>query len=174
MDLKNKETQLFETLTKLDSIADLIKNSKEENSYLKDLSSNLEREKEELRQKSKSLEHEKNSILEELKIFENKLNAHDSGNQELFNKIDLIEKENLIIKDDLFKMQKELEDSRYKVIETANINKNLQEEVNATQTELQATKEQLEEILKNKKMFVKKIDELSQETDAMLGEFDKW
>jgi len=27
---------------------------------------------------------------------------------------------------------------------------------------------------KNKKMFVKKIDELSQETDAMLGEFDKW
>ena len=36
------------------------------------------------------------------------------------------------------------------------------------------TKEQLEQILKNKKMFVKKIDELSQETDAMLGEYEKW
>lgn len=34
-EFKNKETQLFETLTKLDSIADLIKNSKEESSYLK-------------------------------------------------------------------------------------------------------------------------------------------
>ena len=53
-------------------------------------------------------------------------------------------------------------------------NKNLKEEVNSVQTELQSTKEQLEQILKNKKMFVKKIDELSQETDAMLGEFDKW
>jgi len=71
-------------------------------------------------------------------------------------------------------METELEDSRYKVIETDNLNKNLKQEVNATQTELQVTKEQLEEILKNKKMFVKKIDELSQETDAMLGEFDKW
>ena len=60
MNLKNKETQLFETLTKLDSIADLIKNSKEESSYLKKLSSQLEKEKEELHQKSKNLEQEKN------------------------------------------------------------------------------------------------------------------
>ena len=54
MNLKNKETQLFETLTKLDSIADLIKNSKEESSYLKKLSSQLEKEKEELRIKNKN------------------------------------------------------------------------------------------------------------------------
>ena len=76
--------------------------------------------------------------------------------------------------DRLKKMETELEDSRYKVVESENLNKNLKEEVDAKQTELQVTKEQLEEILKNKKMFVKKIDELSQETDAMLGEFDKW
>ena len=38
MNLKNKETQLFESLNKLDSIADLIKTSKEESSYLKKLS----------------------------------------------------------------------------------------------------------------------------------------
>jgi septal ring factor EnvC (AmiA/AmiB activator) len=71
-------------------------------------------------------------------------------------------------------MEAELEESRYKITETENINKNLKEEVNSVQNELQSTKEQLEEILKNKKMFVKKIDELSQETDAMLGEFEKW
>ena len=71
-------------------------------------------------------------------------------------------------------MEAELKESRYKIEETENINKNLKEEVNFVQTELQSTKEQLEQILKNKKMFVKKIDELSQETDAMLGEFDKW
>ena len=45
MNLKNKETQLFESLSKLDSIADLIKDSKEESSYLKKLSSQLEKEK---------------------------------------------------------------------------------------------------------------------------------
>ena len=50
----------------------------------------------------------------------------------------------------------------------------MKEEVSSVQSELQSTKEQLEQILKNKKMFVKKIDELSQETDAMLGEFEKW
>ena len=71
-------------------------------------------------------------------------------------------------------METELEESRYKITETENINKNLTEEVNSAQSELKSTKEQLEQILKNKKMFVKKIDELSQETDAMLGEFDKW
>ena len=71
-------------------------------------------------------------------------------------------------------METELEESRYKITETENINKNLIEEVNSAQSELKSTKEQLEQILKNKKMFVKKIDELSQETDAMLGEFDKW
>ena len=81
---------------------------------------------------------------------------------------------NEIIKDELFKMETELEESRYKITETENINKNLTEEVNSAQSELKSTKEQLEQILKNKKMFVKKIDELSQETDAMLGEFDKW
>ena len=48
MNLKNKETQLFESLNKLDSIADLIKNSKEESSYLKKLSSQLEKEKDEI------------------------------------------------------------------------------------------------------------------------------
>ena len=48
MNLKNKETQLFESLNKLDSIADLIKTSKEESSYLKKLSHQLEKEKEEL------------------------------------------------------------------------------------------------------------------------------
>ncbi len=42
MNLKNKETQLFESLNKLDSIADLIKTSKEESSYLKKLSHQLE------------------------------------------------------------------------------------------------------------------------------------
>ena len=57
---------------------------------------------------------------------------------------------------------------------SVNITKNLKEAVNSVQSELQSTKEQLDQILKNKKMFVKKIDELSQETDAMLGEFDKW
>ena len=72
MNLKNKETQLFETLNKLDSIADLIKNSKEESSYLRKLSSQLEKEKEELNQKSKNLELEKNSIIDELKVFEQK------------------------------------------------------------------------------------------------------
>ena len=97
MNLKNKETQLFETLTKLDSIADLIKNSKEESSYLKKLSSQLEKEKEELNQKSKNLEQEKDGIINELKIFEQKLNNQDSGNHELLNKIDLIEKDNLSI-----------------------------------------------------------------------------
>ena len=71
-------------------------------------------------------------------------------------------------------MEAEFKESRYKIEEIENINKNLKKEVNSVQTELQSTKEQLEQILKNKKMFVKKIDELSQETDAMLGEFDKW
>jgi len=78
------------------------------------------------------------------------------------------------LQNELAKMEAELKESRYKIEETENINKNLKEEVNSVQTELQSTKEQLEQILKNKKMFVKKIDELSQETDAMLGEFDKW
>ena len=93
MNLKNKETQLFESLNKLDSIADLIKNSKEESSYLKKLSSQLEKEKEELNLKSKNLEQEKDSIINELKVFEQKLNNQDSGNRELVNKIDLIENE---------------------------------------------------------------------------------
>jgi len=113
MNLKNKETQLFETLTKLDSIADLIKNSKEESSYLKKLSSQLEKEKEELHQKSKNLEQEKDGIINELKVFEQKLNNQDSGNHELLNKIDLIEKENQTIKDELIKKEAELEESRY-------------------------------------------------------------
>ena len=103
MNLKNKETQLFETLTKLDSIADLIKNSKEESSYLKKLSFQLEKEKEELHLKSKNLEQEKNGIINELKVFEQKLNNQDSGNHELLNKIDLIEKENQTIKYELIK-----------------------------------------------------------------------
>ena len=94
MNLKNKETQLFESLNKLDSIADLIKTSKEESSYLKKLSHQLEKEKEELHQKSKNLEQEKNNIINELKVFEEKLNNQDAGNYELLNKIDLIEKEN--------------------------------------------------------------------------------
>ena len=51
-------------------------------------------------------------------------------------------------------METELEESRYKITETENINKNLKEEINSVQNELQSTKEQLEEILKNKKMFV--------------------
>ena len=59
MNLKNKETQLFETLNKLDSIADLIKNSKEESSYLKKLSSQLEKEKDELHLKSKKFRSRK-------------------------------------------------------------------------------------------------------------------
>ncbi len=125
MNLKNKETQLFETLNKLDSIADLIKNSKEESSYLKKLSSQLEKEKDELHLKSKNLEVEKVSIIHELKVFEQKLNNQDSGNQELLNKIDLIEKENQTINDQLHKMEVELEESRYKITETENINKNL-------------------------------------------------
>ena len=48
-------------------------------------------------------------------------------------------------------MEVELEESRYKITETENINKNLKEEVNSVQNELQSTKEQLEEILKNKR-----------------------
>ena len=125
MNLKNKETQLFETLTKLDSIADLIKNSKEESSYLKKLSTQLEKEKEELHQKSKNLQQEKDGIINELKVFEQKLNNQDSGNHELLNKIDLIEKENQTIKDELIKKEAELEESRYKITETESTNKNL-------------------------------------------------
>ncbi len=122
MNLKNKETQLFESLNKLDSIADLIKTSKEESSYLKKLSHQLEKEKEELHQKSKNLEQEKNNIINELKVFEEKLNNQDAGNYELLNKIDLIEKENQTIKDELAKMEAELKESRYKIEETENIN----------------------------------------------------
>ena len=72
MNLKNKEAQLFETLTKLDSIVDLIKNSKQENSHLKKISSQLEQEKEELRQKAKHLEQERDSIADDLITFEKK------------------------------------------------------------------------------------------------------
>ena len=46
-------------------------------------------------------------------------------------------------------METELEESRYKITETENINKNLTEEVNSAQSELKSTKEQLEQILKN-------------------------
>ena len=75
MNLKNKETQLFETLTKLDSIADLIKNSKEERSYLKKLRSQLKKEKEELYQKSKC------SLTEENKDSQQHTTAIDSASK---------------------------------------------------------------------------------------------
>lgn len=45
MNLKNKETQLFESLNKLDSIADLIKTSKEESSYLKKIKPSVRKRK---------------------------------------------------------------------------------------------------------------------------------
>ena len=174
MNLKNKETQLFETLNKLDSIADLIKNSKQESNYLKKISSQLEKEKEELHQKSINLEQENNSEINEIKIFEQIINREGISNQEILNKSDLIEKENKSIKDELFKMETELEEARYKIRETENINKNITEEFNSAQSELKSTKEQLDQILKHKKKFVKKTDEISHETYNRLGEFDKW
>ena len=73
----------------------------------------LEKEKEELHQKSKNLEQEKDGIINELKVFEQKLNNQDSGNHELLNKIDLIEKENQTIKDELIKKFFSVEFTRF-------------------------------------------------------------
>ena len=129
--LKEKEQKLLESLVRLDTITDLVVNSKKKIIDLQEVKAQLENENEGLKS--------------ELKELENKLNADDTSNQDLKEKILKMEQENEELKKSISTLEKDLESSRYKIIQAE----------------------------KNKDEVSKRLDELNQEANDLLGS-DEW
>ena len=92
--LKEKEQKLLESLVRLDTITDLVVNSKKKIIDLQEVKAQLETEKNDLGVKLSTLENENEGLKSELKELENKLNADDTSNQDLKEKILKMEQEN--------------------------------------------------------------------------------
>ncbi|MDA0376943.1 MAG: hypothetical protein O3A26_02015 [Proteobacteria bacterium] len=138
--LKDKEEHLFNSLSKLDSISDLVHNSKKKIVDLEQLKLDLEQEKLSLRLKLSTLETENISLKQNLQNLHDKVNLEDKSSLNLRLKIEEIESENIKLKKEISSMERDLQNSRY----------------------------QLAEANERKEAVVKKIDELSQETDELL------
>ena len=81
----------------------------------------------------------------ELQDLENQMNSDDNSNEDLKDKIFKMEQENLELKKSITKLEEDLESSRYKVIQAE----------------------------KNKNEVSKRLDELNQEANDLLGS-DEW
>ena len=142
--IKTKELELLQTLSKLDLFTDLVANSKKKIVDLESVKGDLENEKKQLMEKLSTLEDETKSLINQLSELQGK-NLSASSNEDLKDKIIAIEDENNKLKKDIAIMEEELEVSRYKVLESENKQKKVSE----------------------------KLDELNQETENLF-EKDEW
>ena len=142
--IKTKELELLQTLSKLDLFTDLVANSKKKIVDLETVKSDLEVEKKDLIEKLSTFESENKSLLKQVSDLKNK-NLSASPNEELNDKIIAIEDENNKLRKEIAIMEEELEVSRYKVLEGE----------------------------KKQKKVSEKLDELNQETENLF-EKDEW
>lgn len=142
--IKIKEQELLQTLSKLDLFTDLVANSKKKIVDLETVKSDLEVEKKDLIEKLSTFESENKSLLKQVSDLKNK-NLSVSPNEELNDKIIAIEDENNKLRKEIAIMEEELEVSRYKVLEGE----------------------------KKQKKVSEKLDELNQETENLF-EKDEW
>ena len=143
--LKEKEQKLLESLVRLDTITELVVGSKKKIVDLQEVKAKLETEKNDLSVKLSTLENENMGLKAELQDLENQMNSDDNLNEDLKDKIFKIEQENLELKKSITKLEEDLESSRYKVIQAE----------------------------KNKNEVSKRLDELNQEANDLLGS-DEW
>jgi len=143
--LKEKEQKLLESLVRLDTITELVVGSKKKIVDLQEVKAKLETEKNDLSVKLSTLENENMGLKSELQDLENQMNSDDNSNEDLKDKIFKIEQENLELKKSITKLEEDLESSRYKVIQAE----------------------------KNKNEVSKRLDELNQEANDLLGS-DEW
>ena len=142
--IKIKEQELLQTLSKLDLFTDLVANSKKKIVDLETIKLDLEVEKKDLIEKLSTFDSENKSLLKQLSDLKNK-NLTASPNEELNDKIIAIEDENNKLRKEIAIMEEELEVSRYKVLEGE----------------------------KKQKKVSEKLDELNQETENLF-EKDEW
>ncbi|MBL6758630.1 MAG: hypothetical protein ISQ17_02650 [Pelagibacteraceae bacterium] len=143
--LKEKEQKLLESLVRLDTITELVVGSKKKIVDLQEVKAKLETEKNDLSVKLSTLENENMGLKAELQDLENQMNSDDNSNEDLKDKIFKMEQENLKLKKSITKLEEDLESSRYKVIQAE----------------------------KNKNEVSKRLDELNQEANDLLGS-DEW
>ena len=143
--LKEKEQKLLESLVRLDTITELVVGSKKKIVDLQEVKAKLETEKNDLSVKLFTLENENMGLKAELQDLENQMNSDDNSNEDLKDKIFKMEQENLELKKSITKLEEDLESSRYKVIQAE----------------------------KNKNEVSKRLDELNQEANDLLGS-DEW
>ena len=143
--LKEKEQKLLESLVRLDTITDLVVGSKKKIVDLQEVKSKLETEKNDFTVKLSTLENQNEGLKAELQELENKMNSDDVSNENLKEKILNMETENAELKKSIAKLEEDLETSRYKVIQAE----------------------------KNKDEVSKRLDELNQEANDLLGS-DEW
>ena len=143
--LKEKEQKLLESLVRLDTITELVVGSKKKIVDLQEVKAKLETEKNDLSVKLSTLENENIGLKAELQDLENQMNSDDNLNEDLKDKIFKMEQENLELKKSITKLEEDLESSRYKVIQAE----------------------------KNKNEVSKRLDELNQEANDLLGS-DEW
>tara|TARA_S200000501_G_C20820022_1_gene742387 strand:+ start:365 stop:802 length:438 start_codon:yes stop_codon:yes gene_type:complete len=142
--IKIKEQELLQTLSKLDLFTDLVANSKKKIVDLETVKTDLEVEKNDLIEKLSTFESENKLLLKQLTELKNK-NLSASSNEDLNDKIITIEDENNKLRKEIAIMEEELEVSRYKVLEGE----------------------------KKQKKVSEKLDELNQETENLF-EKDEW
>ena len=143
--LKEKEQKLLESLVRLDTITELVVGSKKKIVDLQEVKAKLETEKNDLSVKLSTLDNENMGLKAELQDLENQMNSDDNSNEDLKDKIFKMEQENLELKKSITKLEEDLESSRYKVIQAE----------------------------KNKNEASKRLDELNQEANDLLGS-DEW
>ena len=143
--LKEKEQKLLESLVRLDTITDLVVGSKKKIVDLQEVKAKLETEKNDLSVKLSTLENENEGLKVELKELERSINSPDSLNENLKEKISKVEEENSDLIKSISKLEEDLESSRYKVLQAE----------------------------KNKDEVAKRLDELNQEANDLLGS-EEW
>ena len=143
--LKEKEQKLLESLVRLDTITDLVVGSKKKIVDLQEVKAKLETEKNDLSVKLSTLENENEGLKVELKELERSINSPDSLNENLKEKISKVEEENSDLKKSISKLEEDLVSSRYKVLQAE----------------------------KNKDEVAKRLDELNQEANDLLGS-EEW
>ncbi len=138
--IKEQEQKLLESLVRLDTITDLVANSRKKIIDLEEVKKNLEKEKKDLKAKLSTLEKENHQLKSKIDDLDTKLQTNN--NDGLKEKISTIEEENEKLKNEIKNMEKDLENSKYKII------KNQQ----------------------NREEIAKKLDELNQETENIFGD----
>ena len=103
--IKTKELELLQTLSKLDLFTDLVANSKKKIVDLESVKGDLENEKKQLMEKLSTLENENKSLINQLSELQGK-NLSASSNEDLKDKIIAIEDENNKLKKTLLLWRK--------------------------------------------------------------------